>query len=154
VEQLQLPDDRAALVSFNDQAALEQELTGDKALLLGKLDALRTQTGTRIDLGLDVATRELTGPRAVPANNRVIVLLTDGRPTGVENAAVVAAADAAKAAGIRLYTIGLGNDLDADLLRQIATSPRGFFSAPSAADLAGIYGAIAYTIQCVNLTWP
>ena len=154
VEGLQLPDDRAALVSFNDNATLDQELTGDKALVLAKLDALKTQTGTRIDLGLQVATSELTGPRAVMGNTRVIVLLTDGRPTGVDNAAVLAAAEQARGAGIVVYAIGLGSDLDPDLLRGVAGDAKRFFSAPTAGELAGIYGAIAYTLQCVNLSWP
>lgn len=153
---LALAGNRAAVVSFNEAAALVQPLTSDRAALLAALDGLATYQGTRIDLGLDVATAELTGPGAVPANNRVIVLLTDGRATGVENAAVVAAADRAKAAGVLVFTIGLGADadIDIDLLQTLASRPDYFFKAPDAAQLERIYERIAFTIKCVNLTWP
>lgn len=153
---LALEGNRAAIVSFNEAAALVQPLTRDRGVLIAALDGLGTFQGTRIDLGLDVATTELTGPNGVPANNRVIVLLTDGRATGVENAAVIAAADRAKAAGVHVFTIGLGADadIDVDLLQTLASRPDYFFKAPDAAQLAQIYERIAFTIKCVNLTWP
>ncbi len=154
VDQLALPADRATLVTFNGEVTLAQPLTGDKAALLAALDAIQTRTGTRIDLGLLAARDELTGPAAEPGRNRVIVLLTDGQPTGVEPQEVVTAATAAKADGLELYAIGLGSDVDADLLREVASGPGYFYLAPSTDDLNRIYGQIAYTIQCANLTWP
>lgn len=154
IEKLALPNDHAALVSFNTEASLVHPLTGDKGALLNALSGIQTLTGTRIDLGLDVARLELTGPNSPPDRNKVIVLLTDGQPTGVTPAEVLAAADKAKAAGIRIYSIGLGSDLDAALLRMVASGSAYFFLAPSTNELQAIYANIATTIQCANLTWP
>jgi len=154
IDRLALPADRATIVAFNIEARVRQPLTGDKTALLAALDDLPTQSGTRIDLGLQTAREELTGANALPGRNRVIVLLTDGQPTMVEPATVISVADEAKGAGLAIYTIGLGADVDAALLRVIASGSRYAYLAPSTADLQRIYSDIAYTIQCVNLDWP
>ena len=54
----------------------------------------------------------------------------------------------AKAAGIRIYTVGLGTDLDEAALREMASGPEAYRHAPSAAELAGIYRGIAVDIPC------
>jgi len=153
---LALAGNRVALVSFNETAAVVQPLTADRDALIRALDGLATFQGTRIDLGIETATAELTGPNGVPENNKVMVLLTDGRASGVDNATVVARADEAKAARVRVFTIGLGADadIDVDLMTAIASRPDYFHKAPSGDELAKIYEQIAFTIKCVNLGWP
>jgi hypothetical protein len=47
-----------------------------------------------------------------------------------------------------LFTIGLGNDLDTEALRGMASKPEYFYLAPDAAALAGIYRSIAVAIPC------
>jgi Ca-activated chloride channel family protein len=97
---------------------------------------------------------------ALPAQARVLVLLTDG----VNNAGSIApldAARAAKAAGVRVYTIGIGAtqmrvpdffgshlvnpsaDLDVGMLTSIARQTGGrFFRATDTEELAEAYRAI------------
>ncbi len=155
VNRLNLPEDRAAVVSFNSTASLVQELTGDRELLLAALDGLETLSGTRIDLGLEEALAELTGERARTDQSRVIVLLTDGRGS-VPNEQVLEVAERAREARLLIFTIGLGTpqDVDYGLLRQIASRPDYFYEAPSTDDLERIYSAIVFTLKCVNLNWP
>lgn len=145
---------RVAVVSFNSTAALVQGLSGDHAALTAALGRLQTATGTYIDTGLTMAYQELTGPAAEPANNRVIVLLTDGDHQG-DDEPVLEIARQARAAGILIYAIGFGADTDIDftLLRAIAGAGSTFI-APGPAELERIFADIAYTIQCVNRTWP
>jgi Mg-chelatase subunit ChlD len=143
--------DQAALVWFNHQAAVEQVLSNDEAALDAALAQLpnRQADGTRIDLGLLTATGELESERRRAGNNRAIVLVTDGRPSaGAQADDVLAAADVAKAAGITVWTVGLGTDIDADLLRAAATSPAFFKHAPDAAGLRLIYQEIARVVPC------
>jgi len=92
----------------------------------------------------------------------VMVLLTDGLPNRVPPAedgraetTILRLAAAAKAAGIRLYTVGVGLDVDinAALMGQIASSPDMFYRATDAEDLAQIYGQIVTTIGCSG-GWP
>jgi Mg-chelatase subunit ChlD len=154
IDQLALPDDRAAIVTFNSDVTLAQTLTGDKAALLAALAAIQTKSGTRIDLGIAKAQEELTGANGRAGQTRVIVLLTDGRPSGVEPQTVIDVAHVAQQANIIIYAIGLGTDLDVDLLKAVSSGTGFFFQAPTTDELQKIYRTIAYTIQCVNLTWP
>ena len=48
-----------------------------------------------------------------------------------------------------IYTIGLGQDVNADILTDIAGGQSQFFSAPDTSTLASIYQAIAQSI-CVQ----
>ncbi len=158
VSYLDLPRDQCAIVSFHETSQLEQPLSGDRDALLGTIARLRTAAGTRIDLGLASAIDELVGSRARQGHNRVIVLLTDGRSTGVEdpNALILRQVERARQAQILLFTIGLGSapEVDFDILRRIASQPEYFYEAPTAEQLEAIYRTIAFTIRCYNLDWP
>ncbi|MEO8082632.1 MAG: VWA domain-containing protein [Ardenticatenales bacterium] len=147
--------DRAAIVAFNREAELVQELTGDAALLRAQLNGLQTAAGTRLDLGLAVAYDELVGPRAVAGNTRAVVLLTDG-VSEIEDQVVLDQAARVKPEVARLFVIGLGNaaDLNFGLLRAVASNPSDFFEAPDPDQLTVIYSEVARTITCANLDWP
>jgi Mg-chelatase subunit ChlD len=140
--------DQAAIISFNADAALLQPLTTDRQLLDTALAAITTAQQTRIHLGIEKAHEELTSPRHQQGNASVMIVLTDGRanPDPVEWA--VARASEAKSAGIVIFTIGLGNELDREALREMATTPDHFYHAPTADDLSDIYRQIAVEIPC------
>ncbi len=57
-------------------------------------------------------------------------------------------AQVATQAGIRLFTIGLGIEVETGALQRMATSPTDYFYAPDGEDLAAIYRRIAYVIPC------
>jgi Ca-activated chloride channel family protein len=83
----------------------------------------------------------------------VLILLTDGQPTGTTGDAVRQAATRAKNAGILVFTIGLGQDVDQTLLADIASKPAWYFFAPDTSQLEAIYKQIAYSIPCKPM-WP
>jgi Mg-chelatase subunit ChlD len=152
VQQLTFPGDRAAIVSFNTDATIEQPLTEDREALLAALDRISTSPGTRIDRGIDRGREALT--ETLADRNRVMILLTDGRSDNVTDEDVLAAADFAKGENILIFTIGLGTNVDPIILQAIASRPEYYYPAPDASQLANIYDAIVYTLPCVNLTWP
>ncbi len=154
LDQLDLPTDQAAIVAFNASAALAQPLTGDRAALHEALDGIQTAQFTRIDLGIRAAQAELTSPRRRPGHRPAMVVLTDGRNNPEPVASAVAAAAAAKAAGMRVFTIGLGDDIEADALAEMASAPDDFFVAPDGEDLAAIYRAIAGAVKPCPDYWP
>lgn len=139
--------DRAAIVSFNGAAALDQPLTEARADLDRALEAIQVAPWTRLDLGLATAHAELVGPRRLPGV-AVIILLTDGRANPVPVEAAVDAARLAKADGILVFTVGLGDDLDLEALAAMASRPAYFFRAATADALADIYRDIAGVIPC------
>ncbi|MCB0215165.1 MAG: VWA domain-containing protein [Chloroflexi bacterium] len=145
------PDsDRASVIAFNHEARLVSPLIDDLAALQAAIASIATDSGTRIDLALDRAVDQLVeaGGLGREADNAVIVLLTDGRPDGGTEAAVLAAADRARRAGITIYAVGLGEDVDPELLRRVATRGELYLEAPSADDLAAIYAGLAGDLPC------
>lgn len=148
LELLNMPRDRAALITFDDSARLAAGLTGSRGSLLAALATLTTAPGTRIDEGLALAAAQLRAPGARPDAVSVIILLTDGRPAEGTRAEVLRAAERARAAGLTVFTIGLGADVDGALLAQVAGDPARYAFAPDAEDLAAIYRRIAGGIPC------
>jgi Mg-chelatase subunit ChlD len=158
--------DQVAIVGFNDTAWIGQALTADAGALQAAIAGLRGRLaqGTRLDLALERGAEAALGSGHAPASTPVVVLLTDGlpnrvptpSPSGSQEYTVLAAADRAKARGIRIYTIGVGRAdaidpaqrIDAGLLAAVASEPRMFYGTLSASDLARIYGEIAYAIGC------
>ena len=117
IQGLDLSRHRVGIVSFSDLVTLNQELTQDSGQLMSKLAELqsgrshgyrqRHRTGHR-------APGEASRPDALP----VILLLTDGNPSRPDQPYVdtFRFGAQARARGILFYTIGLGDDVDAELL--------------------------------------
>jgi Ca-activated chloride channel family protein len=152
--------DEMGLIMFGSRAFLVTPLTYDlnavRAQLQGAAVGL-AGTETAIGDAIAVAVKRLAG---LPEQARVVVLLTDG-VNNAGNIAPLDAAHAAQAAGVRIYTIGIGatemtvpdlfgshlinpsEDLDEGMLRAMATQTGGhYFRATDANQLADAYRAI------------
>ncbi len=149
LELLQMPPSQAAVLAFNAESDLVQPLTSNRRAAMDALDGLPLAEGSRIDLALSAATDELTGPRQVDGHTPVLILLTDGRQAGAPQPTAESAAQTAREAGITIYTIGIGSDVDPDLLRTIAGDPERYYAAPSTEDLVRIYRDIAGVMPCI-----
>jgi len=115
---------------------------------LNNYQAGHDEVYTNIGAGVNEAIEELTSERARPgtAAAKVVILLTDGKPNVNESDATVGnnhpeaiawatdRADAAKDLGMTVYTIGVGGDVDEDLLQDLASSPYHYFFADNAPD--------------------
>jgi uncharacterized protein YegL len=149
LEFMTMPDDQASVITFDAAATRLQELTSSRGALELALGAVRSGNGTRIDTGLELAVVELLSARHASRHTPVIVLLTDGHPSpGYEGPAFQVARDAS-AAGMVLFAIGFGDDVDPDLLWLLADGHDDrTYLAPSAADLNAIYQRIAGQVLC------
>jgi tight adherence protein C len=132
------PNDRAAVVTFNQVARVDQGLTGDKAALTQATQRAAAGGNTAIydaaAIGLD-----LLSPLA-PSDRRAIVILTDGADTASSANRDEVAADAARA-GIPIFAVGFGGAIDRPALQALAdksASGRAYV-APNAAELRAIY---------------
>ncbi|EMA70910.1 vWA domain-containing protein [Halorubrum distributum] len=142
VDNLSAPDEAAA-ISFNSSASLDQELTTNYQAVKDAINAYSDGGGTSIDLGIDVGADELlNGSNATPGASKVMILLSDGNSSA---SAANTAADAAKNAGIRIFTIALGS-ANTSLLQSLASSPDDAFVAPDPADLDTVYAEIAQVV--------
>ncbi|GLQ90508.1 VWA domain-containing protein [Dyella flagellata] len=152
--------DELGLVLFGTRAFLVTPLTYDLGAVRAQLQSAEVGlpgTETAIGDAIAVAVKRLA---ALPVQARVLILLTDG----VNNSGSISpqdAARAAKAAGVRIYTIGIGAnrlvvpglfgdrvvnpsaDLDADMLTYIAHETGGqFYRATDGSQLTDAYRAI------------
>jgi Ca-activated chloride channel family protein len=151
---LERPYDRLGLVVFAAEAFVQSPPTVDHAVLDRLLrfvelaPALGLEDGTAIGTGLALGANML---KDSAAESKVVILLTDG----VNNAGQIApitAAEAARALGIKVYTIGAGRPdpllgdetlLDEETLRRIADTTGGlYFRARDAEGLQQIYAEI------------
>lgn len=140
--------DRVAVIAFNDRAHPLQGLTSDRGLLHAALRRVVVREQSRVDLGVAAATAELTGPRRRPGAATAMIVLSDGRANPVPGAAAVDAARAARAAGVAVYVVGAGPDLDAAVLQAMAGGADRYVPAPSVEALKGIYRELVTTVLC------
>lgn len=142
VDGVDLAFDQVGLVGFASEARLAVGLTTDRARIAAAIDSLAPDGGTNISAGVDEARHVYKNPGHRAGATRVIVVMTDGQNTGGP-AVAISAARYAKAEGARLFTIGFGADADMLTLTRMASNSGDAFAAPTAADLARIYAAIA-----------
>jgi Ca-activated chloride channel family protein len=158
------PNDRIGMVAFAGRPYLVSPLTLDHDWLISNLDRVKigmVEDGTAIGSAIGATVNRL---RDQPSKSKVVVLLTDG----VNNAGSVQpelAAEAAKALGVRIYTIAVGSrgeapmpvtekdgtthivmtkvDVDEATLKHIADTTGGkFFRATDTDSLKQIYASI------------
>jgi len=136
--------------SFADVGTLDLHLTGTEADVHTAINALVIGGFTNLKEGIELATAELDNahvPHERPAVADIMVIITDGnpnRPSGdvaTDKASAKAAADAARAAGIEVFVVGVGSGVDATYLtNDIANDapPTHYFSAASYSDLQAV----------------
>jgi Ca-activated chloride channel family protein len=158
------PDDRMGLIEFAGEPYLISPLTLDHDWLSQGLERVSTGTipdGTAIGDAIAMCVNRL---RNQPSKSKVVVLLTDGE-NNAGKVSPLLAADAARALGVKIYTIGAGvrgeapmpvkddfgqthmvmvkSDVDEDTLQKIATITGGrFFRATDTESLKDIYASI------------
>jgi Ca-activated chloride channel family protein len=160
----QRPNDRIGLIAFAGAPYLVSPLTLDHDWLQQNLDRVQiggVEDGTAIGSAIAAGVNRL---REAPAKSKVMILLTDGvNNTG--KISPIAAAEAAKALGVKIYTIGVGVrgdapvpvrdefgntqlvmakvDVDETTLQSVATMTGGaFYRATDTGSLQKIYEQI------------
>jgi Ca-activated chloride channel family protein len=158
------PDDRIGMMEFAHSPYLVCPPTLDHDWLLQNLDRVQIgniDDGTAIGSGIAACVNRL---RDLPGKSKVIVLLTDGQ-NNCGKVSPIMAAEAAKALGVKVYTIGVGvrgdapmpvtdsfgnqqivmihADVDEDALQKIATETGGkFYRATDTEALRNVYADI------------
>jgi Ca-activated chloride channel family protein len=157
------PNDRIGLVAFAGKAYIACPLTLDHDFLEQNIERLKLhliEDGTAIGSGLSAAANRL---RDLKAKSKIVILMTDGQ-NNAGKIPPLTAAEAAKALGVKVYTIGIGTqgqapmpvymfgqkryqmvqvDIDEETLKKIAAETGGkYYRADNAERFAGIYDEI------------
>lgn len=155
--------DRIGLVVFGEEAFTQSPLTIDKGLLLdlvGKMEIGMAGNLTAIGSAIAIGGKRL---KELKAKSRIMILLTDGRHN-VGNITPDEAAEAVRAMGVKIYSIGVGGktpaafkvktffgtslvyqsvDLDEETLKRVASIGNGkYFRAADSERLSEIYDII------------
>lgn len=149
--------DQAAIVSFANEASspIDSLLSPSLSSVQQAIDAIAITPpsnlqNTNVGDGMQKALDELTSARHRTSSAKIMVVLTDGvatRPLMAgdknypEKFASAIAADA-KEKGVRIFTIGLGKDLNQAFLKNLASTSTDFYLAPTAAELQAVYHEI------------
>ncbi len=148
------PNDRIGLVAFGGRAYIASPLTLDHDFLQENVDRLHLhmiEDNTAIGDGLTTALNRLRG---LQSKSKIVILMTDGQ-NNAGKVAPLTAAEAAQALGVKVYTIGIGNDEiasqmhrpdllpDEDTLQKIAQMTGGkYYRADNAERFRQIYAEI------------
>lgn len=150
---LDLATHRLGLISFSDIISLDQRLTHDRAAVRAAVADIQHTGNT------DLATALRRGTEHVLAAGRpdarpVLLLMTDGKPSrlGQPYVDTVVEAARAKARGALVFTIGLGDTIETDLLVAVAGSSSRYFAAPRPDQLGSIYTELSQTVGGVVAT--
>lgn len=155
-------NDPIGIVVFGADTLSLAPLTLDKQMLKNVIGTLQlgviNPNGTFLGTGLATAVNRLKNSQA---KSKIIILLSDGEPTPHEKIDPDTALDLASSQGIKIYTIGIGNQeggymigpfgnvqtmgarLNTMLLEKIAQKTGGvFFKAHNPQDMRAIYDKI------------
>jgi len=90
----------------------------------------------------------LNGAR--PEVAKIVLLVTDGRAT-IDTRMTVPEAELLKDAGVEIFTVGITNDVDSQLLRNVSASPAHFYYASDVSRLGDILAALVnHTCRAVT----
>ena len=157
------PNDRIGLVAFAGRAYIAAPLTLDHDFLRQNVERLHLhmiEDNTAIGSALATAVNRL---RDVKSKSKIVILMTDGQ-NNAGSIQPLAAAEAAQALGVKVYTIGVGTrgmapmpvyafgqkfyqnmpvDIDEDTLQQISKMTGGkYYRADNAERFQSIYAEI------------
>lgn len=128
-------NDQSALVSYASNAILDKTLSNIHSATIAAVNNLTAMGATNIGDAISLANQELVSARHNPLSPKVEILLTDGlanKPFGqgfgefpADVAYAKAKADEAAAQGIKIFTIGLGLEVNTLMLEYIATTTGG-----------------------------
>jgi len=133
--------------SFADTGSLDQTLTDSSAAMNTAINALSSGGFTNLKEGIDFANTELASvrDRADGSSPDKMVIITDGNPNrplpeGTADDVAKTSADTAKGAGVEIFVVGIGGDVNATYLtNDIASAGAGhYFSGANYTDLQTI----------------
>jgi hypothetical protein len=145
VRETDLSIHRIGVIGFYSGVVERSGLSNNSAQLETAITGMDMRQGTNIAAAVDAA-QTMLASTGRPDAHQVIILITDGspnQPAPDPKTAAKRSAASAKLAGTEIYTIGLGGDADADLLKAVATDADHYKFSPGGTDLENVYKNIA-----------
>jgi VWFA-related protein len=136
-------NDQVAVISFDETITVNLPLTTDKAAAEAAVRAIVPGSNTVL---FDAVGAGLAETRKAGTKRLALIVLSDGKDTR-SRATPAEAVAKAKGDGVAVFTIGFGVDAAAGVLRELAESTGGRYSAASGPkDLLAIYQTIGESL--------
>jgi tight adherence protein C len=145
------PRDQVGLITFGSDVTVRQAPTSDRQLLLRAINGLAPAGDTRL---YDALVRGAGQAGSASGGTRAVVVLTDGQDTQ-SSSDVDQAIRAATRLSIPIYTIGLGAEVQGDVLQRIAQETGGrYYHAPRPEDLERVFRLVSRQLSSqYDLFW-
>lgn len=125
---------KASIVTFDSSANVVVPMTNDIITLKSGLSYIYSSGGTSFNSAIQTSL-PLFENDISDYSNKIIMLLTDG-----EDSVSDSVLQSASNEGIKIYTVGIGDDIDTNVLEYIANYTGGeFYIAKTAEDIVDIY---------------
>ncbi len=131
------PNTQLSVIAFNTQSFLisEPSYVAEKTDYVDKVSRLIDGGGTRIGVGLASAVKLLKNQQG----SKSIILISDGKTQAPQE--TLDTVSTAAEEGIKIYTVGVGEKTNTELMNQIAASSGGiYFRATDSSSLKLIFG--------------
>ncbi len=132
-------NDVATVIDFDSNATLLTDFTSDQQVINDAILKIDHSGGTNLGRGIDVSLQQFDNYDKSDSAYKMVIMLTDGDGSYNDELTLKAAEE-----GIIIYTIGLGSDIDEELLRAIADGTSGkYYYASQADELETIFDEVA-----------
>jgi len=133
------------VVKFNYESGNVVLPHNDYTYIKDSINTMEAGGGTNVCTGIEAGFAQLD---SVKAANKVMVVMTDGQDEA--GSSTITAAQNAANAGITIYTIGFGEDVNEDLLKQLAEIGGGEYRYANTDSIMGIVGSFLYAQQSAD----
>lgn len=134
-------NDNGFVILFNEEVSVRQTLTNDKTLLKDAIYQSYSSGATALKKAINTSINQF-GVEDAENNRNIIVVLSDGCDSE-GGADITTLTGMANERNVKIYTIGLGSDVDTLLLSNLANQTEGkYYHASTAMDLEDIYRQI------------
>ncbi|MGL5963242.1 MAG: Hsp70 family protein [Fusobacteriaceae bacterium] len=132
---------RLGLIDFGDRVNVLTDLTTDRKKLVRCIEEITVFGGTNMTEAIVKSSKLLENS----TNQKVSVIVTDGAPN--DKIKTLREAKIAMEKGIRMITIGAGNNVDHSYLKQISSTPKDYYHIDDIEELGNIFKKIVASIK-------
>lgn len=130
--------DQLEILEFNDFVRTKTEFTNNKETLINSVSQLYPSGQTALYDAMYTALVQTSRKEGA----KCVIVFTDGM-SNKDTKNIQDVIDLAKKTGIPIYTIGIGNDIQIEVLTDIATQTGGYYvNTPNATELEEVYKSI------------
>jgi uncharacterized protein YegL len=126
------------------------DFTADRSRIIPAITSVKSLgagfDGTSVERALMLGLEKF--PDEMKSERNIVILLTDGISTDSAGYSILDIIKLAKAKNVTIMTIGLGNEVDTDLLKKVATATGGSYYPISEANiLEGLYSTMIASME-------